>query len=83
MLVGPSQMNQNNPLVDSSKLLASSIEQAEEEEVEEEAEEAAEEVVEAAGEETILTTTPTPLPPKPQTENLTGRNQPYSQEIER
>ena len=79
-LAGLSQTNQNDLLVDSSRLLALSVEEAEEVEAAEE-----EAVAVAVAEEgvTIPTTTLTPSPPRLQMGNSTGRNQQYSQEIGR
>ena len=78
MLAGPSQTNQNNLLVDSSKLPALSAE----EEVAAEAVEAAEVAEEVEG-ATILTTTPMPSLPRLQMGSSMGKSQQYSQEIER
>ena len=77
-LAGPSQTNQNNLLVDSSRLLALFVEK----DMAVEAVEAAEAAEEVEG-AMILTTTPTPLLPKLQTENSTGKNPQFSQEIEK
>ena len=83
MPAGPSQTNQNNLLVDSSKLPASSIEEAEEAEEAEEVEEAVEAVEAEAEAEEITTPMMTPMPSllKPQMGSSTGRSQQYSQEI--
>ena len=76
MLASPSQTNQNNLLVDSSRPPALSTEEVAEEEAEEEAAEEAEGV-------TILMMTLTPSPPRLQMGNSMEKNPQYSRETER